>query len=103
MLLVPLDANFALKIRSPPTNIEKVRANHVLLVERPKMAAPDVPIAHRVHLKMVLWGLKCAPNAPLGLHKVTPIKHLVLGVSGEKKHQQLLPLLVRNVIWANSI
>ena len=80
MPLVPLDANFALKILLPLTNIEKVRANNVLLVVRPEMAAPNVPIARRAHLKMVLLDLKCAPNAPLALHKVTQIKHLVLGV-----------------------
>ena len=80
MPLVPLDANFALKILLPLTNIEKVHANNVLLVVRPETAAPNVPIARRANLKMVQLDLKCAPNALLGLHKVTQIKHFVLGV-----------------------
>ena len=103
MPLVPLVANFVLKILLPLTKIEKVHATNVLRVVRPKMAAPNVPIAHRAHLKMVLLGLKCAPTAQLGLLKVKPIEHTVLGVKREKKPQQMLPVLVRNVIWANSI
>ena len=103
MKLVPRDANFAQKILLPLTKIEKVHATTVLMVVRLKMAAPNVPIAHRAHLKMVLLGLKCAPNAPVGMHKVKQTKHSVLYVQREKKHQQVLPVLVRNVIWANSI
>ena len=103
MPLVPRDANFALKILLPLTKIEKVHATNVLLVVRPKMAAPNVPIAHRAPLKMVLLDLKCAPIAPSALHKVTRTKKVVRNVSKEKKHQRKEVVFVRRAIWVNSI
>jgi hypothetical protein len=103
MPLVPRNANFALKILLPRTKIDKVHATNVLPVVPPKQAAPSVPIARRANLKMMPMVLKCAPNAPVGMHKVKQTNHSVLGVQREKKHQQVLPVLVRNVIWANSI
>ena len=80
MSLVPRNAIFALKILLPRTKIDKVHASNVLPAVPPKQAAPSVPIARRANLKMVQLDLKCAPNALLGLHKVTQIKHFVLGV-----------------------
>jgi hypothetical protein len=103
MTLVPLDANFALKILLPLTKIEKVHANNVLLVVRPKMAALNVPIAHRVNLKTMSTTKKCVPTAPLALHRVTRIKKVVRHVSKEKKHQREEVVFVRLAIWVNSI
>jgi hypothetical protein len=86
--LVPLNANFALKILLPLTKIDKFPATNVLLAVRPKRAAPNVPIAHRVNLKTLSTTKQFAPTAPLALHKVTRIKTVVRNVSKEKKHQR---------------
>ena len=103
MTMVPLNANFALKILLPLTKIEKVHANNVLLVVRPKMAAPNVPIAHRANLKTLSTTKKFAPTAPLALHKVTRTKKVVRNVFKEKKHQRAEVVFVRLAIWVNSI
>jgi len=86
--LVPLNANFALKILLPLTKIDKFPATNVLLAVPPKRAAPNVPIAHRVNLKTLSTTKQFAPTAPLALHKVTRIKTVVRNVSKEKKHQR---------------
>ena len=103
MPLVPKNAIFALKILLPRTKIDKVHATNVLPAVPPNQAAPSVPIARRANLKMMSMVLKCAPNAPVGMHKVKQTNHIVLSARRKKKHQQLVPVLVRIVMWANSI
>ncbi len=103
MKLVPLDANFVLKIPLPLAKIEKVHVNNVLLVVRLKMAAPNVPIAHRANLKTWSTTKKCVPTAPLALHRVTRTKKFVRHASKEKKHQRGEVVFVRHAIWVNSI
>jgi hypothetical protein len=101
--LVPLNANFALKILLPLTKIDKFPATNVLLAVRPKRAAPNVPIAHRVNLKTLSTTKQFAPTAPLALHKVTRIKTVVRNVSKEKKHQREEVVFVHLAIWVHSI
>ena len=96
-------AHYAKKTPIPRTKTELPNAHHVRLAVPPKKAALNVPIARRANLKMMSMGLKCAPNAPVGMHNVKQTNHSVLYVQREKKHQQVLPVLVQNVIWANSI
>ena len=103
MPLVPVNANCAVPILFPIIKIDKVHATNVLPAVPPRQAAPSVPIARRANLKTMSMVLKCAPNAPQGMLKVKQTKRIVLGVQREKKHQQELPGLVRNVIWANTI
>ena len=103
MPLVPLNANFALKILLPLTKIDKFHATNVLLAVPPKTAAPNVPIAHRANLKTLSTTKKFAPTAPLALHKVTRTKQVVRNVFKEKKHQRAEVVFVRLAIWVNSI
>ena len=88
MTLVPLNANFALKILLPLTKIDKFPATNVLLAVRPKRAAPNVPIAHRVNLKTWSTTKKFVLIAPLDSHKVKRIKPAAHNVVKAKKHQR---------------
>jgi hypothetical protein len=59
---------------------------NVLLAVPPKLAAPNVPIAHRANLKMLSTTKKFVPNAPLDLHKVKRTQATVLDAQQDKKH-----------------
>jgi len=103
MPLVPLNANFALKILLPLKKIDKFHAINVLLAVPLKTAAPNVPIAHRANLKTLSTTKKFAPTAPLALRKVTRTKKVVRNVFKEKKHQRAEVVFVQLAIWVNSI
>ena len=102
MPLVPLNANFALKILLPLTKIDKFHATNAPPAVPPKRAAPNVPIAHRANLKMLSTKKKFVPNAPLDLHKVKQTKAIVPNAPQEPKHPKTAAVFARLATWANT-
>ena len=78
------------------------RAFHVLLVAPPQRAVLSVPLVHQASSETMLIIKKFVPSVQLDLHKVKQTKPVVFGVQRAKKHRQMLPAFVANVIWENS-
>ena len=101
--LVPLNANSAKKTLLPMIKSDKSPVTNAPLVEPPKKAVPNVPIVHPVNLKTLSTTNKSVLNAQRGLLKVKQIKPIALNAGKEKKHQLVVAVFVRCVVWVDSI
>jgi hypothetical protein len=103
MLRVLPRVKFAERILSQTTKIVRFPVMNVGPVVPPNQAVSSVPIVHLVHLKTLSITTKSVLNAQRGLLKVKQIKPIALNAEKEKKHQMLVAVFVRCVVWVDSI
>jgi len=94
---------FAERILSRTTKIVRFPVMNVVPVVPPNEVVSSAPIVHPVNLKTLSTTNKSVLNAQRGLLKVKQIKPIALNAGKEKKHQLVVAVFVRCVVWVDSI